>query len=267
MLVGLTPSEGEAKTQYIRYGWAMREAAISIMQMRTCTVAHRLIVIAMMLYDIVELHDGGRADDIPETIDYYLAGTYGERFMAEFNDIEPNEEISLKMNTQMYFIFMQRAGAALYPVFAELMGNFNRHKEEIGATVFEEGGGKDYYVFYAYITQLMSQHWGDFLARWEHVLENYLVNFMFSEVFPLKYHHKGLNPYHHLFILVEQYVLAKMLLCGNYNHEEGFSKQYITRVISEVAQLNQHSTDPLSIAENYRNAGVDCPAHLYYLVI
>ena len=258
------PMEGEEKTQYIEHGWSMREAAISIMQIRTCPVAHRLIIIAMMLNDAVDLHDGNKADEIPSVLDFYSGGTYGSKFMDEFGDIGPNEKIELQMSSLLYYIIRGTPDRRSYPAFTGLMERFDRHKESLGGFFNQIDNAT---MYYAFIKQATDAHWGSFLAQWEHVLENYLVNFMFAEIFPLRFHDKGLNPYHHSLILAEQYAILRMLLCGNYDPEEGFSKQYITKTISQVAQMNQHSPKPLEIAENYKTIGIDGPAHLYYLLL
>ena len=259
----MKPVESEPKTHYIEHGWAMREAAISIMQIRTCSVAHRLIIIAMMLNDVVGLHDGGKADEIPEILEFYSGGTYGESFVDEFKDFEPNDSICMQMNVMMYYVVKQSSESRAYSTFAELLKRFEWHLKDIGELLKQVDSAM---VFYAYIKQITDELWGGFLEKWEHVLENYLVSYIFSDIFPLRYHEKGLNPYHHSLILAEQYALLRMLLCGNYDPREGFTKQYITRMISQVAQLNQHSSKPLKITEDYKSIGVDGPAHLYYML-
>ena len=253
----------DRKKPYVKHGWAMREAAITIMQMRTCSVAHRIIIIAMMLNDIVELHDSGKTEEIPDVLDYYVNSTYGEEFMKDMEELEQNEEIRLQMSAQLYFVIEHNAAKDAASVFAELI---NKYKAYAGDKDNGSSELKNAMLYHAYTQQKAAAHWSKFLRQWEHVLENYFVNYIFSELFPLKFHDSGLNPYHHSFMLAEQYALIKMIFCGNYDPGEGFSVAHISRTISHIAQMNQHTRTPLKIVENFKNVGVDSPAHLYYLL-
>jgi len=261
---GIKPGEGKRKTHYIKYGWQMREAAITIMQIRTCSVAHRIIIIAMMLEDVVKAHDEGKHSEIPGILDFYSQGTYGKAFMDEFNDMEPNDNIKLQVNALLYFTVSLRSEAKQYPTFIKFASNYDKYANKKGLNEEEKENALEYHE---YCKQNEEKNWSKFLADWEYVLENYLVSFMFSEIFPLKYHNKDLNPYHHAFILAEQYVLLRMILTGNYESKVGYTKKYITTIISQIALLNQHSPEPQKIAENFRIIGIDTPAHLFYLLL
>lgn len=268
------PENGAVKTRFIEYGWEMREAAITIMQKRTCSVAHRIIIIAMMLNDVTEAHDEGRADDIPGILDFYSTGEYGAQFLDSFNDFETNDNIRMKMSALLYYTVKELAKQPDGAAFAALLERFEKDNEKIDEHIagagFDElllNSGFETMKFLVFIEQLINAHWGGFLSKWEYVMENYLISFMFTELFPLTYHGKGLNPYYHSFILAEQYALLRILLCVNFDDSEGFTKQFIVRTATKIAVINQHSEKPLQIVENYKAAGIDSPAYLYYLLI
>ena len=260
------PFEGEVKTQYLKHGWAMREAAITIMQNRSCPLPHRMIIIAMMLNDAVKLHDEGNPDGIPATLGRYSQAVYGNEFTQGLEDIGANEKIRRKMHALMYYTISSKASISPDTVYGELTRLFRGNAGLPDPKSPDADQTKDMQEFFAHTVHTMELNWGDFMENWGHVLENYLVNFMFSELFPLRYHDKGLDPYHHTFVLAEQYALLKMLLCGNLPAGERFSKQYITRIMSHVAEVNQHSMAPLRIVENFKAAGITSPLHLYNLL-
>ena len=148
-----------------------------------------------------------------------------------------------------------------------MLNNFSQFISDLGMTAEESEGYDLTDYFFRFSRKKADEYWGEFLDDWEYVLENYFVNYIFSELFPLKYHVKGLNPYHHILMLAEQYALLKTLLCVNFDPDKGFSKPYITRTISHVAGVYQHSEEPFDVAELYKNAGLDGLPYLYQLLM
>ena|GEM_PF-984667 len=258
------PEEGFTGTNYIKYGWQMREAAITIMQIRTCPVAYRLIIIAMMLDDVVKAHNEDRAGDIPQILDYYSQATYGEDFVNDLKSMEPNDDIGMRLTG---FLYPKLESCSKLPKYPRCKDFIDRYKEYCENKGFSDDEALYMPNFYEYIKGKTDKYWDIFLQEWEHVLENYLVNYMFAELFPLGSHKKGLDPYRHTFILADQYAVMRMLFCGLYDEKTGFDEKFVIHIVAFVANMAQHSSNPLKIAENYRVAGVGTPMHLYYLLL
>jgi lysine-N-methylase len=218
----------------------------------------------MMLDEVVSRHDEDKADEIPEVLDYYSQGEYGENFVKQFEDLEPNDDLSLQMNLLLYHSISEKFVKVDKSIFSDLKEQYEQYAQAKGFSKEQTDSALEYH---AYISGKIDKNWSKFIEQWEYVLENYLVNFIFSEIFPLRYLSKDLNPYHHAFILAEQYAFLRMLFCGNFDGKEGFTKKYITHTIFQLALINQHSQEPFITTENYRLIGIDSPAHLYYLLI
>jgi hypothetical protein len=148
-------------------------------------------------------------------------------------------------------------------IYHDLKKRYEQYAQEKGLSKKKTDSALEYH---AYISGKIDKNWSKFNEQWEYVLENYFVNYMFSELFPLRFLSKDLNPYHHAFILAEQYGLLRMLLCGNLDEKGSFSEKYITHTIFQLALINQHSQEPFITTESYRLMGIDSPAHLYYML-
>ena len=257
------PEQAPEPTHYIENGWSMREAAVTILQDRAYSISDRILIIGMMLSKVVRLHDEGKHEEIGSAIRMYRDGALGGAYDEMLGSFELNELMQYKAASALDAAIVGKRQK--YPAFAEVIKRFTAYLEQPDPS--RPNGKIDVSMhFHAYCKLNADELWDGFLDRWAHVLENYLVNFIFSEMFPLKYHGKGLNPYHHVLILAEQYALLKIIICGNYDEEEGFTKQYITRMISQVAEMNQHSEDPLKIAQQYKAADLDGLPYLYHLL-
>ena len=264
MAGAITVRQSEPETEYLKHGWIMREAAVELMQSRQAPIPHRMIVIGMMLNKAVQLHDEKKADEIPAALDVYRRGMAEGQFSEALSAANPKAVSRRDINVLLYQVIAQKAGTLPDSVFAELMKRYKEYNESQGIDPDTATKAHSYYKYFMLTAAL---HWEEFLSDWSHLMENYLVNYIFSELFPLQFHDRGLNPYHHTLILAEQFALLKMLLCGNYDPDAGFTKENLTRTFAHVAEMNQHTENPLIIAEKYKSAGLDKLAYLYYLLL
>ena len=260
------PLPGDIPTHYIKYGWDMRAASIAIMQDRLYPISHRLAIISMMLEQVVLLHDNQNASGIPFVLQLYCEKTVCTQVSDSLKSIKANDNIRREMCTMLYHTIKHRSESAPGSVFAEIIARIDSRIESTYPISINQYSDNGFDAFYAYIEQAVEMHWDSFLSQWSHVLENYFVNYMFSEIFPLKHHDANMNPYHHSLILAIQLAFLRILLCGNYNSDEGFNAQYITRTITHVAEIVQHTAALMRIAFSYVSAKIAGLEYVFFLL-
>ena len=89
-----------------------------------------------------------------------------------------------------------------------------------------------------------------FLKRYTQAAENYLVNYIFSSLFPFTYVGEQCSPAYHAVILAEQYAMLRILLGVMPPREGEDDDARFIRLIAVLAHITQH-----------RNLGRDVKAH------
>ena len=264
------PREPNPPTAYIQYGWQMRDAAIDIMQCRRYPVSTRIFIIGMMLRRVVELHDSGKHSEIADALGMYHSAALNGEFSDALSKITPAEHLKTLAMETIYQAFFQTTISRRLTLYLSLRDRFFYVLSSIlNETGFDPEKAEPIQIlphFNAFILEMTKERWDEFERDFGHVLENYFVNYMFSEIFPLKFHADGLNPYHHVLLLAEQYAQLRILLCGNYNAETGFTESDIITAVYQLAEMSQHGRAALEIAEHYKRTERDSIAYLYHLL-
>jgi len=244
---------------YAAHGWALREASIDIMQNRDYSVEMRLLIIGMLMRRVTELGKAEKWEDIPNAIDLFMGGAQSGEF-HNMQDFTLDDEI--KRHIHQVFCSM------LLGLFEQNQNNI--FMEAIVASTGKLPEGETVHVTSDFLETVYARKkadfWPGFLAKYSHVLENYLVNFFFSKLFPIDVANE-MNPYQFFCAVAEQFAVLRMILCLLSEQGE-IDRKSLELTITSVAVKGENGTAFREFnREVYEAMQVESLAHMYFTVL
>lgn len=213
-----------------KYFWDLRIFIISLLQNRTYQLWQRLIVLGLFCNELTQMVSASEVHNIPK-----LIGTYTDRleqdvvFRSELDSIPNQLTIQMELMKELADerIFKGVNSQRFLDCFGEFLNGIQytteATKEEIGARYAE--------AYDTYYKPFMQEH--------EYILENYLVNYVFKNLFPI-------NGEKHIFdnyvLLIVHYAMIKMLLIGMAGfHKKNFGIDHVIMLIQTFAKVIEHN--------------------------
>jgi lysine-N-methylase len=212
------------------YFWELRIFIIALLQNRDYTLWQRLVILGLFCRAVDQLVSEAKVHDIPQLIGTYLNRLDEGVFKDELGTI-PNElTIQLELMKEMADerIFTGVTSKRFIESFGEFLHGIQHtaqaKKEEIGQR-YAEAHDKYYRPF-------MEEH--------GYIVENYLVNYVFKNLFPFSGEKHVFDNYA---ILIVHYAMIKMLLIGIAGfHKENFSTDHAVKLIQSFSKTVEHNT-------------------------
>lgn len=212
-----------------QYFWDLRIFTITVLQNRDYSLWQRLIVLGLFYEQISKLIDEGKAKNIPEHINVFTRriqrGDYKEVLSALPNQITVQMEL---MKELIECRFKEGSNEQRFiRCFAEFLHGIQYTADSSKEAISER---------YATVCE---QYYKPFMDQHEYILENYVVNYVFKNLFPF-------NGEMHIFdnyvMLVVHYSLVKMLLIGMAGfHQENFDIEHVVKLIQSFSKVIEHN--------------------------
>ncbi|MEN6414822.1 MAG: flagellin lysine-N-methylase [Veillonellales bacterium] len=212
-----------------RYLWELRIFIITLLQNRVYPLWQRLVVLGLFCNQLTELVGNGKVHDIP-----MLIGTYLNRL--EQGDILSNmEAIPEKQTIQMELLKEladeRFATGIISPRFLAYFAEFLQ-----GIQYMEAAGKAEIGVRYA---EAYERYYQPFMEQHEYILENYLVNYVFKNLFPFE---GEKHIFDNFMLLVVHYAMIKMMLIGMSGfHKDKFGMDQVLNLIQSFVKVVEHS--------------------------
>ncbi|MEK4353559.1 flagellin lysine-N-methylase [Paenibacillus sp. FSL R5-0475] len=212
------------------YFWDLRIFTIQVLQNRSYSIAHRLIILGMFYQKIQGYHLEGRLDDIPQQISSYSSLIEDGSFQDALAGITTSTTIQMQLLKELTDIRMN-TGVQSYryiECFSELLEGIQYTKD---STVEEVT--KRYQLAY-------SEYYAPFMTPNEYILENYLVNYVYKNLFPSTNNTDIFDSY---ILLVVHYSLIKLHLIGMAGHHKGdFGVNHVIKLVQSFAKTVEHDS-------------------------
>jgi lysine-N-methylase len=212
------------------YFWDLRIFTIQVLQNRSYSIAHRLIILGMFYQKIQGYHLEGRLDDIPQQISSYSSLIEDGSFQDALAGITTSTTIQMQLLKELTDIRMN-TGVQSYryiECFSELLEGIQYTKD---STVEEVT--KRYQLAY-------SEYYAPFMTPNEFILENYLVNYVYKNLFPSTNNTDIFDSY---ILLVVHYSLIKLHLIGMAGHHKGdFGVNHVIKLVQSFAKTVEHDS-------------------------
>jgi lysine-N-methylase len=215
---------------YKTYFWEIRIFTIEVIQNREYSLADRLIILGLFYKKLQEYILDNNVTEIPKLISSY-SNLISSGIIRE----------SLKINSKHALIQLQLLRELAEERFSTGVVN-QRYLDCFKAFLMgikydpegkvEEMAEQYQQAYENYYQPLMDKH--------EYVLENYLVNYVFKNMFPSSENEKVFDEYA---MLILHYGLIKMHLIGMAGHyKEDFNLDHVVMLIQSFARVVEHNS-------------------------
>ncbi|MGX1901505.1 flagellin lysine-N-methylase [Thermolongibacillus altinsuensis] len=217
-----------------RYFWELRAFSIEIVQNRSYSIAERLIFLGLFLNNVQKAVDDEQIDQVPNVISKYRNIMLDlEHMKSSFSNIPTNYVIQLKMCKELVdYRFGQ--GVVTSKRYLECLAQTLQGLEYVeGATIEQliENYKDAYHRYYL-----------PFIIKHEYILENYLVDYMFKNLFPVGKQ----NVFDDYVMLVIHYAMIKLHLIGMARFHRGLNKELVLKLIQSFTKVVDHNSLYLS---------------------
>lgn len=212
-----------------RYFWELRIFIISLLQNRSYQLWQRLIILGLFCNNVNQLVSEGKVQNIQVLIGNYVNRLELDIFRADLENI-PNE-LTIQMELLKELADERVLSGVNNKRFLECFTEF-LHGVRYEAGAKKEEIGSRYAAAY-------ETYYKPFMEQREYILENYLVNYIFKNLFPVQGERHIFDNY---VTLIVHYAMIKMLLIGLAGyHKENFGTEHVLKLIQSFAKVIEHN--------------------------
>lgn len=228
----ISRSINTSSSGYIKYFWEIRICTIDLLQNRELSIEERLIILGLIYKKIDELIKNKDTDKIPRVIEYY------KQELIDNNLIKKLSYLNICNKTKVY-------------ILNKFIAKVSDNKDYIDLTqqlldTMEYGNKEKLICNYNLFKE---EKYNKFLSEKEYILENYLVNLVFTNAMPYEKSGEVFNKYLELAIL---YSLVKLYLLGT--DEEKITEERVVKVITLLSRVINHNLMYIKSVIEYINS-------------
>lgn len=217
-----------------KYFWELRIFTIQVLQYRQYKLEDRLLFLGLFYQKVQEYMNNSEEDQVLQLIGSYTNMLQSGTIDKMFADVPVNHTIQMKIIKKLTDrrFFQGGVNQRYTECYTEcLMGleHFEGMEEEDTLTRYIDANENYYQPF-------MKNH--------EYILENYLVNHVFSKVFPVTLDKSIFEEY---VMLIIRYALIKLQLIGmSKYHKTAFSTDHVVKLIQSFGRAVEHNQSYLT---------------------
>lgn len=211
-----------------KYFWDLRIFTISILQNRNYSLEERLIVLGLFYQKVTELVSEKKDNYIISTINNYLDNMDNGVYSELLKDIQPQNFIQMKILKEITDkkIIKGVTNERYLDCLKKCLLGINYTDEEEIKNISEQ------------YTDAYNNYYKPYIDKHSYILENYLVNYVFKNAFPLGDRKTVFDEY---MIMIIHYSMIKMHLIGMAGYyKEDFSTKHVVKLIQSFAKVIEH---------------------------
>ena len=237
-----------------RYFWELRIFTIQVLQNRNYSLAERLIILGMFYHRVQNQIDAGQVEDIPRIIALYTNLLAGNELRAELASIPTQVTIQLELMKELTDERVVKGVSSR--TYLECYTQFLHGVQYIREATVEEIAAR--------YQEAEETYYRPFMERHEYILENYLVNYVFKNLFPFS---GEKNLFDNYVMMVFHYALIKMHLIGMAAFHRGLTEEVVIKLIYSFARVVEHSPQYLQhVLRLLKDNGYDTMAYMAILI-
>lgn len=223
-------------TKPYRYFHQIRSYAIELLQNRTYPLWQRLVILSLFCSRLDKASETNNATNAPYLITEFNQQEQAGTFTKLINDIVGNPGIQLQ--AMKILIEHRLQGSYVSEKFLACVDEF---KKGIG----DDGNASQETVASRYV-EAYSAYYQPFIEKHEYIMENYLVNYIFKNLFPFgrknSIHYEPKTIYEEYVLLVIHYSLIKTLLIGIAGYQkQNFGIEHVVTLIQTFSKAIEHN--------------------------
>ncbi|PYE50643.1 lysine-N-methylase [Paenibacillus barcinonensis] len=220
------------KNKLIPYFWNLRIFTIQVLQNRTYTLAERLIVLGLFYQKIQSQVNEENYDAIEDTITLYSSMLEDPDTKNSLMDIPVNNIVQLKLSKELmdyrfgHGIKNGRYMECVIETLNGIMYTEDTSEEEIAERY----------------TAASEEFFAPFMKEHEYILENYLVNYVFKNLFPFG----RSQVFDDYVMMVVHFSMIKLHLIGMSGFHKGLTTELVVKLVQSFAKTVEHNSNYLN---------------------
>lgn len=217
-----------SKNSIKKYFWELRIFTIQVLQNRMYPLTERLIILGIFYQKLQNLLDQGDVEIIPSTIAQYTNWIDNHQLEELLQGIPT--QLMLQMELCKKLIDYRYSQGIDNQRYIECLAEMLLGIKYTGEETIEEVTEHYNFAFNEYYKPFIKEH--------EYILENYLVNYVFKNLYPLA----NKAPFEDYVMLVIYYAMIKLHLIGMAGFHKGLSKELVIKLIQSFSKTVEHNT-------------------------
>jgi len=220
----------------MRYFWEVRDLVVAMIQDRKRPMWQRLFLLGMLCKRLNEVTTALDDDAVPEVLDSYweILDSGSLRDKLEMVPAQPAVQLDVVLRLIDQRI---RAGSC----GQRFLGCFDEFLQGIGYSAGSTSTSDAHHY-----VEAEAQYCEPFFAARPHILENYLLNYVYRTLFPFgreaSAHVTPQGIFGEYTLMMTQYALVYGLLVGMAGHaREGFGEEHVVRLVQSFSKTVEHS--------------------------
>lgn len=211
------------------YFWNIRIFSIGLIQNRNYNIESRLILLGLFFQKLQNKIDMGLCNEVPNLITNFSNMINQGNFDEALEKIPEKPKVNLMLFKEI-----------IKNKFSKGISN-KRYFECLNEMIqgLKESSNNDSIDNIEHYKKILREHYKPFIKNNEYMLENYLVNYIFKNLYPLEYN----QPFDDYMMLVIHYSLIKNHLIGMSAYHKGLTPDLVVKLIQSFAKSIEH--DPI----------------------
>lgn len=238
----------EAVDKPYRYFHLIRTFIIDLLQDRTHLLWQRLVILGIFCDRLEQIAAEYYDEDIPYLIKHFAQRIQDSAFRQQLTQVDAPSSQQLQLQVAKILIDHRLQGAFVSERFLDCVNKFI-----VGLDYTEGASIEAVSVRYA---EAYAAYYQPFMKNHEYILENYLVNYVFKNLFPFGAQQGGHieegSLYEEYMLLIIQYSLMKALLIGIAGYyRDDFTTKHVLDLIQIFTKGIEHNRPYLKQAVQF----------------
>jgi lysine-N-methylase len=248
----LATTSNDSLHKPIRYFWEVRELVVAVIQDRGCPLWQRLFLLGMLCQRLDEIASAEQDDAVPEILRSYreIVASGALRDKMEKIPAQPAVQLDVVLRLMDQRIRAGSCGERFLECFEAFLQGIGYSPDSTPASDVHR------YV------EAEARYCRPFFERHPHVLENYLLNYIYRTLFPFgraSAHHTPQSLFGEYTLMLTQFVLIHGLLIGMAGrYREEFGEDHVVKLVQSFSKAVEHNPNYLKEINRFiddRNLG------------
>jgi len=224
----------------LRYFWEVRELVVAVIQDRGRPMWQRLFLLGMLCKRLDEITRVEQDDSVPEILGSYreIVATGALRDKMEQIPAQPGVQLDVVLRLIDQRIQAGSCGARFLECFEIFLEGIGYSPDSTAVS------DAQHYV------EAEAKYYRPFFERQLHILENYLLNYIYRTLFPFgreaSAHYTPQSIFGEYMLMLSQFALIKGLMIGMAGHyREEFGEDHVVKLVQSFSKAVEHNPNSL----------------------
>ncbi|QPQ37268.1 flagellin lysine-N-methylase [Lysinibacillus sp. JNUCC-52] len=239
--------------------WDIRVFTIELMQNRTQPIEIRLIILGLFIQKIEQLKQNDLEQQLPKIMADYLNRLDNVEFIESLKNVEGNLNFQLNLARDLIRYRMSAGGVSSEKYLAIL------HQLLDGLLLDEDNNNEvqDMGQSIAKYQHSYQELYEPFMKKQGHILENYVVNYIFKNLFPFDYN----TMFESYMMLIIHFTLIKLHIVGIAAKQQKLTQDMVIECIQQLVKTIEHHSSYLQgVRKGMEDSGYTTMGHMFVMI-